>query len=71
MSTIKQYSFSEFQDIMIRNGFVFIRQKGDHYIYKRNGIPETINPEKKSKDINKMLAHRLIKKHKLDVNKRR
>ena len=68
MSTIKQYSFKEFQEIMVKNGFELVGVKGSHHKYMRNGIHEEINKEKGSKDINKMITHRLIKKHKLNVN---
>ena len=57
----KAYSTKEFQKILINNGFSFDRCRGDHMIYKRgNGETVTIN-----KNINKMVARRLLKEHNL------
>ena len=56
----KEFSKYEFARILLDNGFTFNRQKGSHYIYKRNNETIMIN-----KDLNKMVARRLIKTYNL------
>lgn len=60
----KAWNNREMKRLMRNNGFEFVRQKGDHEIWKRDG-KETIvlNP-----NINKMVAFRLIKEHNLKEN---
>lgn len=56
----KDYNTNEFKRLLIENGFVFVRQKGDHMIYKRgNDIVVT------TKKPNKMMIRRMIKTHNL------
>ena len=56
----KEFSTQEFKRILMDNGFDLIRCKGDHYIYKRGGETAVVN-----KNLNKMVARRLIKTHNL------
>lgn len=56
----KAYSSNEFKKILSKNGFEFVRQKGDHRIYKRGDDIIMIN-----KDLNKMVARRLLKTYNL------
>lgn len=61
---IKQWSVKDFQRLLSKNGYVFIRQAGSHahYINAENdhiGFPIC------SKEVNMMLARRLIKEHNL------
>ena len=56
----KEFSTMEFERIIRNNGFVFDRQRGDHKIYKRKGETVVLN-----KNLNKMVARRLIKEHNL------
>ena len=56
----KDYNTKEFVRLLMDNGFEFVRQKGDHYIYKR-GI-DTITATKKP---NKMMIRRMIKTYNL------
>lgn len=56
----KDYSTKEFQRLLMDNGFVFVRQKGDHMVYKRGNdiVVATKNP-------NKMMIRRQIKTYNL------
>ena len=56
----KEFSTMEFERIIRNNGFIFDRQRGDHKIYKRKGETVVLN-----KNLNKMVARRLIKEHNL------
>lgn len=42
MSDINSVSWRLFEKFLIRIGYVFKRQKGDHRIYWKNGIPRPI-----------------------------
>lgn len=52
--------FIEFQKLLRHNGYTCDRCNGSHYIYKKDGDIISVN-----KDLNKMVARRLIKEHKL------
>lgn len=56
----KDYSTKEFQRLLTNNGFEFVRQKGDHMVYKRGNdtVVATKNP-------NKMMIRRQIKTYNL------
>ena len=56
----KEFSCREFEQILIRNGFKYHHQKGDHRIWKRNS--EIIVVTKK---LNRMVARRLLKEYHL------
>ncbi len=56
----KDYNTKEFQRLLMDNDFVFVRQKGTHFIYKRNNdmVVATKQP-------NKMMIRRMIKTYNL------
>lgn len=56
----KEFSCREFEQILMRNGFKYHHQKGDHRIWKRNS--EIIVVTKK---LNRMVARRLLKEYRL------
>lgn len=56
----KPYTKKEFEKLLINNGFFLQRVKGSHFIY-RNGT-DLISV---SKNLNKMISHRLIKEYHL------
>ena len=60
---MKVYSTREFIKILKRNGYTHTRNKGDHLIYKNGNRSVTIN-----RDLNRMVAQRLIKENNLEVN---
>ena len=59
---MKTYNDREFKNILKKNGYVYLRSKGDHNIYinERTGRKVTIN-----KSLNKMVARRIIKEYAL------
>lgn len=59
----KTYSTREFERLLNDNGYKFIRQKGDHIIYRKENNTIVI-----TKDLNKMVAKRLIKENNLKEN---
>jgi len=59
---MKAYNAREFKKILKINGFVYIRTNGSHSIYKKNEKEIVVN-----KDLNKMVARRLIKENCLEV----
>ena len=64
MATIgraKTYTSKEFIQILLNNNFEYISCKGSHKKFKRNKDTIIIN-----KDLNKMVAHRLIKTYNLN-----
>ena len=58
----KSYTRKEFVQILNKNGFEYVRCKGSHFVYKRNG--ETVSVPK---NLNKMIGLRLVKEHNLTV----
>jgi predicted RNA binding protein YcfA (HicA-like mRNA interferase family) len=56
----KEFSCREFEQILMKNGFKYHHQKGDHRIWKRNS--EIIVVTKK---LNRMIARRLLKEYRL------
>lgn len=59
---MKAYNVREFKRILKLNGFLYIRSKGSHFVYKKDGKEIVVN-----KDLNKMVAQRLIKQFALEV----
>lgn len=59
----KQYSFRQFRILLRRNGYVFDRFSGDHCIFVND--VNTISIPFHGKEINRMLAQRLIKENNL------
>lgn len=57
----KSYSKREFHRVLLDNGFELVRTRGSHYVFKR-GEEEIVT----NKDINKMVARRILKQYKLD-----
>ena len=63
---MKKYTKRDFNKILISNGFVLVRQHGGHMIYKRNGNETCVIPQ----TIQEPIAIRLIKEHKLVIDKK-
>ena len=59
----RAYSDREFKKILKNNNYKYKRSKGDHDIYSNGEKSLTITPR-----INKVVALRLIKEYKLQVN---
>jgi len=56
----KNYNEKEFRRLLVNNGFEFVRQNGDHFIYKRGNdiVVATKRP-------NKMMVRRMLKTYNL------
>lgn len=59
----KEYTFRDFRALLRRNGYVFQRYSGDHIIFSNDR--NTISVPFHGKEINRMLALRLIKENNL------
>lgn len=59
----REYTFRDFRALLRQNGYVFQRCSGDHQIYS-NDI-NTISIPFHGKNLNRMLALRLIKENNL------
>lgn len=64
MNKAKNYKRRDFIRILIDNGFVYDRTRGDHEIYKR-GKQHISVPYRT--DLNRMLTRRLIKEYNLKI----
>lgn len=58
----RQYTFREFKRVLTDNGYALERCNGDHWIFKKGDSTISI-PYKK--EINKMMAARLLKENSL------
>lgn len=57
----KQWTCKAFASLLRANGYVFVRQKGNHQIWRNEGKTLVLPAVK----LNAMLARRLIKEHSL------
>ena len=57
----KMKGMKGFDEILKRNGYEFIRVKGSHFIYGKEGS----NPIAVNKELNKMVMRRLLKENNL------
>lgn len=62
---MRRYTYYEFDKILRKNNFVFVRQTGGHYIYKREGKETVVIP----RVIQEPISQRLIKQHRLNVGR--
>lgn len=60
---MKQYTQREFIRVVQKNGYLYNRHNGDHAIYVKDGRHISI-PQK----LECVIARRLIKEHKLNIN---
>ena len=58
-----RYSDRQFDKILMANGWVINRYKGDHTIWVKNGRHISVQ-----KNLNAMVARRLIKENNLEIN---
>lgn len=58
----KRKELREFESILLRNGFKFIRTKGSHFIYMNRTSHKTIAV---NQHLNRMVRERLIKENNL------
>lgn len=63
---MRQYTQREFIQIVRKNGYSYARHSGDHAIYMKDGKHISI-----PKNLECVIALRLIKENKLDVNLKR
>lgn len=59
------YTTKEARRIAERNGWILVRSKGDHWYYKKAGVPYTLTISEK---LNRMVWERCVKEYKLDLN---
>lgn len=59
----RQYTFRDFRTLLRKNGYVYQRTSGDHIIFSNDY--NTVSIPFHGKEINRMLALRLIKENKL------
>lgn len=57
---VKAYSKREFERLLKDNGYEFARCRGSHFIYKKASKTVAV-----PKDLNSMIARRLVKEHDL------
>lgn len=58
------YTYKDFKKILKKNGYLLVRKRGDHFIYKNyKGNTISINLR-----LNPMVARRLIKENRLLVS---
>lgn len=62
MTYRKTKQLREFEPILYRNGYRFVRYKGSHFIYMNRTSHKIITV---NKDLNRMVRERLIKENKL------
>ena len=62
----REYTFRDFRILLRQNGYVFNRTSGDHVIFT-NDI-NTISVPYHGKQLNRMIARRLIKENNLKEN---
>ena len=70
MARMKQYTFREIESIVLDNGYKHVRSSSSHFIYKKDGAPNTIVLAKK-KHVNACIAKRLIKENNLRIENRK
>lgn len=63
MAKEKVRNFREWSKIIKSNGFDLVRQRGDHYIYKKDGQTIVL-----SMPPNRMVMRRITKEHNLVLN---
>jgi len=56
----KQYTFKQLHKMLRKGGYEQIRSKGSHRIY-RNDEGNTVSIPERSKEVNRMLAARIVK----------
>ena len=56
----KTYTSRTMMKLLKKNGYSLVRCKGDHFVFKRNNQTAVV-----TKDLNEMVALRLIKEHDL------
>ena len=59
----KIYTYKEMDRLLRNNGFVLVRTKGDHFIYKKEGLSDNVVIT--AGQNNKMVCKRLIKMYSL------
>jgi len=59
---MKTRNHKEFTSLLSKNGFILVRVKGSHEIWKRNDRETIVVP---CHNVNFMIQHRLIKGYKL------
>lgn len=61
MPKLPNLTSGEVIKLLESNGFIFIRQKGSHKIFKKEGSVNIIVPEHGNKDLKKGLVGRILK----------
>lgn len=68
MAKMEQFTFRRMEQIVIDNGYIYMRCAGSHNIYKKEGAQNTIVLAKK-KHVNPCIARRMIKENNLIVKR--
>ena len=63
---MRMYTTREARKIAERNGFFLARCNGDHYYYKKAGVPQTLTI---SEGLNRIVWERCVRDFNLDLNK--
>ena len=62
---MRMYTTREARRIAERNGWVLVRHKGDHWIYKKSGVNKILTI---SERLNRMVWERCVNEYNLDLN---
>jgi predicted RNA binding protein YcfA (HicA-like mRNA interferase family) len=57
---MRMYTTREARKIAERNGWVLARSNGDHWYYKKSGVPKTLTL---SEGLNRMVWERVVKEY--------
>ncbi len=59
---------NQFHQIILKNGWKILRQKGSHVIYEKDGHLSPPVPDHGSKEMSKGLMYKLVKIMELNIN---
>ena len=62
---MRMYTTREARKIAEKNGWVLARSNGDHWHYKKAGVPKILTI---SEGLNRMVFERVVKEYELDLN---
>lgn len=61
MPKLPNLTSGEVIKLLESNGFIFVRQKGSHKVFKKEGSVNIVVPEHGNKDLKKGLVNRILK----------
>lgn len=62
---MRMYTTREARKVAEKNGWVLVRSNGDHWYYKKSGVPKMLTISEK---LNRMVWERCVKEYELDLN---